>query len=453
VLRSWFAKQTTLLHREEYIYLPHLQADSAMIAWGAFFFRNVKRRPISRSDTIGLRSLPYTKQGELVCVELYDDQQRLLEKYFTEEENEIQICDLKPETAYNYRVVLHDREWAKSPLLDWIPNAGLLDQGKTYINEFRTFPLSEPSEPFSFAVIGDFGVGVKNGNRGKKCQYATSLALYEAFKKFGLRFIITTGDNIYHEGLRSGDVDDHWFFTYFQPYRYVINRIPVFPCIGNHDTAETKFESSDDRKEIYDNFYIRPRFQQLENSLDPGCFYTFRYGPSVEFLCLDTSKNTWPIGKRMFQMKQHQNFLERHFSPRSRDHWRIVFEHHPPFSAGPQHYKWGSSIQRELVPLWEQSGVRVVFAGHEHNFQYVEKNGVHYFLTGGGGKFKKSPPGKLEKIGTGCWGGNSCCHFLVVRMQGKKMELWPVCCLNEKGELQYLELYGERTDLPIVVTL
>ena len=37
-----------------------------------------------------------------------------------------------------------------------------------------------------------------------------------------------------------GDEDDDWFFTFYQPYRYLLNRIPVYPCIGNHDSAETR---------------------------------------------------------------------------------------------------------------------------------------------------------------------------------------------------------------------
>lgn len=454
VLGSLTRTKKRILHTEEYVYLPHLESDRALIAWGAFYFSDLKRRPIQRRDTIGLRSLPFTKQGELVCVEIYDQQDRLLEKYYTEEENHIQVCNLAPDTTYKYRVLFPDHEWAKSPLLDWVPpDQGMKNQGNSYLNEFRTFPVSEPVDPVTFAVMGDFGVGIKKGNRGKKCQYASALALSEAFKKFNLRFVLTTGDNIYHEGLRSGDVDDHWFFTYFQPYRYLINRMPVYPCIGNHDTAETKFESSDDRKEIYDNMYVRPRFQRTENSLDPGLFYVFRYGPAIEFICVDTSKNTWPFGKRMFQLDQHRNFLEKHFTPQPRTHWRIVFDHHPPFSAGPEHFKWENSIQTQLVPQWEQSGVSVVFSGHEHNFQYARRNGVHYFLTGGGGKYKTSPPRKLKKVGTVCWGGNQCCHFLIVRIHQHKMEVWPVCGVTETGELQYLPLTGETTDLPLVVTL
>ena len=55
----------------------------------------------------------------------------------------------------------------------------------------------------------------------------------------------------------TGDEDDDWFFTFFQPYRYVINRIPVYPSIGNHDADET--EQHDDRAQVEDNFYLRER--------------------------------------------------------------------------------------------------------------------------------------------------------------------------------------------------
>jgi hypothetical protein len=83
-----------------------------------------------------------------------------------------------------------------------------------------------------------------------------------------------------------------WFFTYFQPYRYVINRICVYPSIGNHDTAET--EDHDDRAQVEDNFYIRERIAAEEAagraSFEPGLFYRFRYGSNIEFVCIDTSK-------------------------------------------------------------------------------------------------------------------------------------------------------------------
>ncbi len=56
----------------------------------------------------------------------------------------------------------------------------------------------------------------------------------------------------------SGGEDDDWYSSYFQPYRYVIVRVPVLPAIGNHDTTDT--EGSDDREQMEDNFHIAQRF-------------------------------------------------------------------------------------------------------------------------------------------------------------------------------------------------
>src|SRR5213075_1983957 len=61
----------------------------------------------------------------------------------------------------------------------------------------------------------------------------------------------------------------------FQPYRYMINRIPVYPCIGNHDSAET--EDRDDREQLLDNLFLKERIASDEASgrasVDPGLFY------------------------------------------------------------------------------------------------------------------------------------------------------------------------------------
>src|SRR5262245_14321135 len=76
-------------------------------------------------------------------------------------------------------------------------------------------------------------------------QFEVAQAMQLAFEQHDVRMIVTTGDNIYagHRLLGlpiggSGDEDDDWFFTFSQPYRYMLNRIPV-SCIGNHDSAET----------------------------------------------------------------------------------------------------------------------------------------------------------------------------------------------------------------------
>ena len=113
----------------------------------------------------------------------------------------------------------------------------------------------------------------------------------------------------------TGDEDDDWFFTYFQPYRYIINRIPVYPSIGNHDAEET--EERDDRAQVEDNFYIRERILGEEAagraSFCPGLFYKFRYGSDIEFVCIDTSKEEYFRGKRLFEYPKHWEFIDQSF--------------------------------------------------------------------------------------------------------------------------------------------
>ena len=103
----------------------------------------------------------------------------------------------------------------------------------------------------------------KTNTRAHRQQQVAN-ALRQVVDQDDVRLILTTGDNIY-AGRRilgvsiggTGDEDDDWFFTYFQPYRYILNRIPVYPSIGNHDADET--EEHDDRAQVEDNFYLRER--------------------------------------------------------------------------------------------------------------------------------------------------------------------------------------------------
>ena len=204
--------------------------------------------------------------------------------------------------------------------------------------------------------------------------------MQRTFDQHDVRLIITAGDNIY-AGNRilglpvgaQGDEDDDWFFTFFQPYRYMLNRVPVYPCIGNHDTDES--EDRDDREQLLDNMYLRERIASDEASgrasVDPGLFYRFRYGRDVEFICLDTSKEGFFRGKRLFEYPKHWEWIEQTFVPAPGVRWRLPFCHHPPFCAGPRHHN--TDRMERLLPLFARGGVRAVFSGHEHNFQHSHR--------------------------------------------------------------------------------
>jgi hypothetical protein len=457
-------------HAEPYIYLAGLSHKSALIAWGAFYFRtrsDGRARLVDdadlqwvhppRCDSIGCRSKPYGPAE----VEVRDEHGAVAASARTSESNHCAVSGLRPDTRYTYTVRVKHEEWANGVRWDWDPGThGLVQRDGVYRHEFRTLPdPTRPLErPFTFAVIGDFGVGMRRPSTPLRRQREVGLALQRAVDRHDVRLIVTTGDNIYASGRfllwtrDSGEEDDDWFFTFFQPYRYAINRVPVCPSIGNHDSRET--EETDDREQVLDNFYLRQRLATEEAagraSVGPGLFYRFRVASDVEFVCLDTSKEHFFKRGRLFSYPGHREFMEKAF-PVGGDgvRWRIPFCHHPPFTAGPQHRN--TDGMEEVTALFERSGVRTVFSGHEHNFQHARWNGVDYFVSGAAGKVRPGTPRRMDQAHTSSWAPT--CHFLLVTIDGTRMTVRAIG--EQRGEeLEDIERYdanGRPVDGPILV--
>jgi hypothetical protein len=425
-------------HAEPYVYLPAVTHKSALIAWGAFYFRVTRQGPSKlvddsdlkyvhppRKDSIGARSAPYGPAR----VEVYDGSGALAATATSLAANHCWLTGLAPDTEYRYKIFVKDDEWAAGERWDWSPaDKALVQAGQRYDNRFRTHPdPTTPAVSLAFAAIGDFGVGVKRQDLNRRQQEIAD-ALRLAVDGFDVRLVLTTGDNIY-AGRKllgipvgaTGDEDDDWFFTYYQPYRYVINRIPVYPSIGNHDAAES--EECDDRAQVEDNFYICERISGEEAagraSFGPGLFYRVRYGSDIEFVCIDTSKEGFFRGHRLFEFPKHWEFVETSFPPTvvGSPLWRIPFAHHPPYSAGPQHHN--TKEMARLIPLFQRSGVKVMFSGHEHNFQHSRADGIDYFVTGAAGKFRAGTPDDFGSAHTLSW--STQCHLVLARIEGDRM--------------------------------
>lgn len=464
-------------HAEPYLYLAGLTHKAALIAWGGFYFRvrgragddfklvddsDLDHVHPPRKDTVGARSQPYGRAR----VEVFDTTGKLVAFAETATHNHAWLTGLEPDTEYTYRVLIEGEEWAAGERRDWIIDergrGGLRPNGRSYENRFRTHPPPDRSAPLTFAVLGDFGTGVRKRSTERRCQREVAEALERAVVDRGARLVLTTGDNIYAGrtllGIpvgATGDEDDDWFFTFYQPYRYILNRVPVYPSVGNHDGNET--EASDDRDQLLDNFYLNERFSGEETagraSIGPGLFYRFAFGADVEFVCIDTSRQSLLFGRRFFEHPNHAAFLDAALreggGPRPR--WLVPFCHHPPFCAGPQHGNTKTMVEH-LVPRFERAGVRAVFSGHEHNFQYSHRGDVHYFVTGAGGKLRLGTPSRFDEAHTQAWAAAG--HFLLVQIEGDVMRVFP---LGEPGpdgaptDLAVASPSGEPVPTPFVV--
>jgi tartrate-resistant acid phosphatase type 5 len=423
-------------HFEPFVHLVDVTSHSALVAWGGFYLRDTgdgwvvvddDDLPAERGPggTIGAGSAPYGR----ATVEVLDERgTKVVASASTAERNHAWVEGLAPDTAYRYRVVVGGEPWASGERWDWAPGApGPAPAGRRYDLRLRTHPAEDDPVPVTFLAVGDYGVGITNGESGRR-QHDVAGVMEHLAASHPVRFVVSLGDNIYHGPedrlAQSGDEDDDWYFTFYQPYRDLIDHLPVYPTAGNHDGSDD--EASDDRDQLADNFHLDERFGAAEDvgraSLDPGLFYCLRVGALVELVSVDTS---WGErhGVHHFDHDGHRRWLEGVFGDGGGGgRWRIPFSHHPAWCAGPHHRGMSEQVAR-LVPLYRRGGVRLVLSGHEHNFQHGQAEGLDYVISGAGGKLQGDPPREWDEAGTVAWAREG--HCLLVEVGDEEILVTP----------------------------
>jgi hypothetical protein len=205
--------------------------------------------------------------------------------------------------------------------------------------------------------------------------------------------LINLGDLIYGYGPRSKD--KQW-----EKYQQVIKAVepPYYQIPGNHDTH------SKEARKIYGH-----RFRQFYQSFDYQDWH---------FVLLDNSeKERWGyLGPA--QLEWLKTDLKQ-----TRAKGVFVFLHFPvwePDRITPEYYGFW---EQTLHPLFRNSRVRAVFAGHYHTYGPTrEFDGIRYFITGGGGA-ELRPDYRRS-------GGEH--HFVKVKVSGGSFD---VRVVTERGEL------------------
>jgi acid phosphatase type 7 len=283
-----------------------------------------------------------------------------------------------------------------------------LEPGKTYYYDatgreegkgsFKTAPTG--AVPFQFVVYGD-----------TRTRHDIHRKVVAGILKYSSPdFVLHTGD------LVADGADSAQWPVFFDIERELLRKAAFFPSLGNHER---------NNRQYYEFFNVT------------APYYSFNWGTS-HFIVLNSdigNAATSEAARDTFWTEQTR-WLEEDLQKSQKADCRFVIAHHPPLSAVARR-QGGNPRMTALMPMFEKYNVTAGFFGHDHNYQHYLKNGIHYFITGGGGAplydVDKPPEGITLKVA-------STEHFVVVKVDGAK------------ARVEALQLDGqplEATDLGI----
>ncbi len=236
---------------------------------------------------------------------------------------EARLTELQPGTVYSYTVELGG--------------------ARTRTHHFKTF--TPGAGAVRFIVYGD--------SRSDPQAHAT---MARRFRQHAPEFILHTGDLV-ARGRNYG----LWAKEFFQPMAPVIDEVPFFSVMGNHEDDGTNYLA-----------YFHLPGKKLWYSLDIG---------PVHVLALDFR---FPQS-RSEQFRFASNDLVTAHAP-----WKIVVLHTPMFNIGGHASAWGHT---NYLPVFHRAKVDLVLSGHSHIYERfrplaprTEKDwAITHVTTGGGG--------------------------------------------------------------------
>jgi acid phosphatase type 7 len=149
--------------------------------------------------------------------------------------------------------------------------------------------------------------------------------------------------------------------TFFNIERSMLDHIPMFPSMGNHDKSNVA------------NWLAMFALPNNER------WYSVRYGNSA-FHCLDVY-STFTPGSAQYDWLLSELMAD---SADPAIHHIFVFCHEPPYTTNSGHAS-NMNVRTYVCPLFERFKVAIAFSGHNHAYEHSFVNDVHYIMTGGGG--------------------------------------------------------------------
>jgi len=246
---------------------------------------------------------------------------------------DVLVDGLAPATAYVYRVIVQSgSEIATSP-----------------IGRFETAPA--PDETVTFVVLSDTQWQWEGTNRLAVIGDAVA---FDAARSGGFDFILHVGDLVETPNAA-------YWEPWFDSFETMLLAAPFVPVLGNHEKNSVSY---------YKAFAHPPGAGQGDER-----WWALHWG-DVVVVGLDTSV------ARADRILDQQAYARAELCGSER--WKFVIFHHPIYSSDAYH---GSGYGYELIyhPIFVEAGVDIVFNGHAHNYERIEKDGIVYLVLGGGG--------------------------------------------------------------------
>lgn len=187
-----------------------------------------------------------------------------------------------------------------------------------------------------------------------RTNHATHRKIVEAIMDVGPAAVFHTGDLV-GKGLEA----EQWVI-FNEIASELMETTEFYPALGNHEENSPLY---------FDNFELpnNERWYVVEKN-------------NIHFIILDSNSDLSE------DSEQYQWFEADLRNIGEEIKFVIAVLHHPPFSTGPHGDDEKVMALREiLVPLFEQYGVDMVFAGHDHFYERSLYNNIYYIVSGGGG--------------------------------------------------------------------
>jgi hypothetical protein len=347
--------------------------------------------------------------------------------------------------------------------------------------EFSTQLPAGSSEPFSFAVFGDWGA-VGETSAGPDNKGADVMSQIAAS---GVRFAVGTGDTANPSGTQTnyGDLihtGDNVSTVFGPPFwRKVGASTPLFNSVGNHGFNSTFLSIWPQTSTVLSSQgrYVTDTYCCVNGTSSasyPSAWYAFDHG-NTRFYVLEAAWADTNVGTA----DPYKNDYDTHWTPSSPQYqWlendlrthssqlKFAFFHYPLYSSNATessdtHLQGSGSLEGLLA----RYGVDIAFNGHAHNYTRNTKphaDSLVTYVTGGGGS-RLQPATRCGApvayaIGWSYSSGGSSCggaprpsstaqvfHFLKVSVAGSQVTVTPI---NSQGQSFDVQSYDFPPDPP-----